>query len=459
MAKRVVVVGGGFVGLSCAMLLRRAGHAVTLLEAQAVASGVASASYGNAGTFAAYACVHANRPGLAWDLPRMLASSRSPLSIAPSPHLLRMLPWFAFFLQHCRADKVQASSAVLGALLARAEEAYADVWEAAGVHVDDAMGHFASSRRGETLPFAARHGYLLLQKTPAMMQASHSAASTRRECVPGLRMEALSTAEVLKLEPNLSPDAAGGGAWFFPDGWFLREPGALLRALADGFVALGGDMRCGCQATRLTPHAGGVCIRLDPTQHGEGGVASIEADHVVVACGAHSTRLAKTIGDWFPLDTERGYHVEWPAGSDAVFTRAVCDPSQGFICSPMSGGLRSAGKVELGGTAAAASPARCDALDAGTRAILSPAAADALGPRVAASDWLGFRPTMPDGLPVIGPSPRSPRVLYAFGHQHIGWTLGGITAQLISKLVAGQQPDLDLTPLRPNRFSIASLLR
>jgi D-amino-acid dehydrogenase len=66
---------------------------------------------------------------------------------------------------------------------------------------------------------------------------------------------------------------------------------------------------------------------------------------------------------------------------------------------------------------------------------------------------------MPDGLPVIGPSPRSPRVLYAFGHQHIGWTLGGITAQLISKLVAGQQPDLDLTPLRPNRFSIASLLR
>ena len=101
--KSVAVVGGGFVGLSTALLLRRAGHAVTLIEA--AKGGALSASHGNAGTFAPYACVHINRPGLVWDVPRMLASSTGPLSLVASPHLLRMLPWFGLFLRHCRPDK------------------------------------------------------------------------------------------------------------------------------------------------------------------------------------------------------------------------------------------------------------------------------------------------------------------------------------------------------------------
>jgi glycine/D-amino acid oxidase-like deaminating enzyme len=412
---RVAVVGGGFVGLSTALLLRRAGHSVTLIDG--AAGGVLSASHGNAGTFAAYACVHINRPGLVWDVPRMLASSKSPLSLVPSIHLLRMLPWFAHFLRNCRPDRVQATSMALGSILVRAEAAYDDVWAAAGVHVDDNMGRFARGPpAAASLPFSSRNGYLLLQKTQSMMRASQSAAVTRRQCVAGLRMEALTTSEVLQLEPNLSPEAAVGGSWFFPDGWGLREPGALLRALASGFEAAGGEMRCGTRATALLPKHDGVTIVLD-------GSSNVEVDQVVVACGAHSSTLAASIGDWIPLDTERGYHIEFKEGSQAVFTRAVCDPSQGYISSPMSGGLRSAGLVELGGTIAPPTPARYDQLELATRSMLNPEAASALGPSVKSADWLGFRPTMPDALPVIGRSTRAPNIIYAFRHQHVGWTL------------------------------------
>lgn len=405
-----------------------------------------------AGTFAAYACVHINRPGLFWDVPRLLTSRTSPLSVVPTPHLLRMLPWFAHFLRNCRPERVEASSVALGSILARAEAAYNGVWEAAGVHVDDTMGRFAGSSSAAALPYAARHGYLLLQKTPDMMNASQSAAATRRQCVPGLRMEALTTAEVLELEPNLSPQAVGGGSWFFPDGWFLREPGALLRALSSGFETAGGEIRYSARATALQPNHDSVTIELD------GGLDSLVVDQVVVACGAHSAVLARSVGDWVPLDTERGYHVEWKQGSEAVFTRAVCDPSQGYISSPMSGGLRSAGLVELGGTHAGPTPARCDQLEEATLNMMNPYAAAALGPRVKTADWLGFRPTMPDALPVIGRSPRVSRVIYAFGHQHVGWTLGGITGQLVTELIDGRKPSVDLQPFRPDRFSLGALL-
>jgi glycine/D-amino acid oxidase-like deaminating enzyme len=451
--QRIAVIGGGFIGLSTALLLRRAGHSVVLVDA--VAGGVRGASHGNAGTFAAYACVHINRPGLFWDVPRMLAARSSPLSLAPSPHLIRMLPWFAFFLRNCRADRVEATSVALGSILVRAEAAYERVWEAAGIHVDDKMGIYASGPPAAAeLPFSARHGYLLLQRSPAMMEASQAAAATRRRCVAGLQMEALTTDEVLGLEPNLSPEAALGGSWYFPDGWFLREPGALLRALYAGFEAAGGESRL-ATATGLRPKHDTVTVELSPGQDGD---AAVVVDQVVVACGAHSNDLARSVGDWVPLDTERGYHVEWEASSQSIFTRAVCDPSQGFISSPMSGGLRSAGLVELGGTAARATPARWDQLESATRSLLTPSAAAAMGSRVKKADWLGFRPTMPDALPVIGRSPRAPNVIYAFGHQHIGWTLGGITGQIVADLVDGCEPGVNVSPFRPDRFALASLL-
>ncbi len=179
------------------------------------------------------------------------------------------------------------------------------------------------------------------------------------------------------------------------------------------------------------------------------------ADVAVVSAGAHSAPLVRAAGDWVPLDTERGHSVEWAPGSEELLRRAVCSPARGFIASPMSGGLRAAGLVELGGTEAGITAARCDQLERDTRSLLGAAASDGrlLGPRDRERDWLGFRPTLPDALPVIGRSSKSPHVLYAFGHQHVGWTLGGITGLLVAELACGQEPSTDLWPFRPGRFS------
>jgi glycine/D-amino acid oxidase-like deaminating enzyme len=320
--------------------------------------------------------------------------------------------------------------------------------------VDGPMGAYASEddAAARARPFAERQGYLLLQRSEEVMRASEAGAALRRRGVgEGLRMEALSTDEVIDLEPHLAARVCAGGAWYFPDGYFLSEPAALLRALAAGFEAQGGEVRVGPSAVGISGGgSGGGVIGDDGASVLLADGSRLEANEVVIAAGAHSAALVQSVGEWCPLDTERGYHVAFASGSEAQLTRAVCDPTEGFIASPMAGGLRVAGKVELGGVDAPPTPARWDDVERATRAMIH-----GLGPRDKSSDWLGFRPTRPDALPVIGRSRKLPRsVFYAFGHQHVGWTLGGITGQLIAELASGAEPSIDLAPYRLGRFSL-----
>ena len=168
------------------------------------------------------------------------------------------------------------------------------------------------------------------------------------------------------------------------------------------------------------------------------------ADHAVLAAGAHSRKLAASAGDRVLLDTERGYHVLFPQAGNPL-TRPVCYPEHGFYMVPMADGLRAAGTVELGGLAAPLNPRRTAMIRDGVKMLL-PAAGQG------GDEWLGFRPSMPDSLPVIGSSRRLPRLTHAFGHGHLGLTLSALTGYLVSQLVAGQDPVIDLAPLRPDRF-------
>jgi glycine/D-amino acid oxidase-like deaminating enzyme len=444
-SRKSVVIGGGFVGLSSAIHLQRIGREVTLVD-RAAAGSAAAASYGNAGTMAAYACVPVNSPSLFRKLPGMLMDEGSPLSIKPTPYLASMIPWAALFAWNCRPAAVERTAAGLGALLSRAESGYEPVWEQAGVDVDMPMGAHASSPEQAKLPYATRksQGHLFLMKSEAAMKDSQASAALRARHITGLRAEVLTQQEVLALEPALSPDSCAGGAWFFPDGWFLNEPGALLRALADGFKRSGGEVRTGQAAVTIRGgggSGGGASVELE-----DGTI--LEADEVVIAAGAHSAGLVtRSLGEWCPLDSERGYHVAFEPGSERILSRGVTDASSGWIATPMAGGLRVAGKVELGGVQAPPTPARWDRIEAEAQSVI-----DGVGSRVSNSDWLGFRPTMPDSLPVIGRSSTLPCVYYAFGHQHVGWTLGGITGQLIAELVQGVQPSVDLEAYSLDRF-------
>jgi D-amino-acid dehydrogenase len=170
----------------------------------------------------------------------------------------------------------------------------------------------------------------------------------------------------------------------------------------------------------------------------------IDAKTVVIAAGARSKTLAAQAGDRVPLETERGYHVEFDMETPPV-SRPVCPTSKGFYLVPMAGRLRVAGTVELGGLSAPANPRRIALLERGAKAIF---------PEFGKPDrtWLGFRPSMPDSVPVIGPSRGGSDIILAFGHGHLGLTLAAVTARIVGDLVAKRKARHSAEACSPLRF-------
>ena len=155
--------------------------------------------------------------------------------------------------------------------------------------------------------------------------------------------------------------------------------------------------------------------------------------------------MTDQLGENIPLDTERGYHVHFK-GKDSLISRPVIFLDRGFGMTPMNQGLRAVGTVELGGLDNPPSKKRIDYLIKCAKELLPQ-----LGKHE--DEWLGFRPTLPDFLPILGPSLKNKNIIYAFGHQHLGWTLGAITGKIISGVVAGEKTNLDLSPYSSKRFN------
>jgi D-amino-acid dehydrogenase len=166
---------------------------------------------------------------------------------------------------------------------------------------------------------------------------------------------------------------------------------------------------------------------------------------VVVAAGAWSRRLTDPLGDHVPLETERGYNTTLPLGSFDL-RRQIIFGGHGFVVTPLTTGLRVGGAVELGGLDLPPNFARSEAMLRKAMRFLP-----GLSPE-GGQQWMGFRPSLPDSLPVIGPSRASARIIYAFGHGHLGLTQSAGTGRLVADLVSGPAPAIDLAPFRPGRF-------
>jgi D-amino-acid dehydrogenase len=274
-------------------------------------------------------------------------------------------------------------------------------------------------------------GCLYLYETTAAYRAAGKDMAYRR--THGITVDLIGPDELARMEPGLP--AVEGGAAFFPKAVFMSDPGQMVRLLALKVLQKAGFQQC--RADRLTRQLDGIIV--------EGPGLRLRARQVVIAAGAHSRALAAQAGDRVPLDTERGYHVEWDMATPRL-TRPTCPTSRGFYLCPMTGRLRVAGTVELGGLTLPPSPHRIAKLIEGTRAIFP----DLPEP---SRDWMGFRPSMPDSVPVIGPSRTGADVIHAYGHGHIGLTLAPITAQIVAALVAGKAPPVDLAPYLPHRFA------
>lgn len=409
----IAIIGAGVVGLAIAESLVAEGLEVILIDPNPPGSG---ASYGNAGTIADYAVLPVGTPDVLKNLPSLLFNRNSPLAIRPGA-LLSLAPWLTKFARQSLPANAARNGQAIANLLTNAR----DLW------------HDLATRIGG-LDLIEQQGCLYLYETEKAFRAAQTDMAHRRSF--GVEVDLIGTADLAHLEPGL-PDLPG--AAFFPGASFLSDPGAMLQRLAQSALQYAGLLTA--RVDTLTRQFDGII--LDGKSSGGEGFR-IHAKKVIIAAGAHSRPLAKMAGDDVPLDTERGYHLEWETETPRL-NRPACPTSRGFYLCPMTGRLRAAGTVELGGLTAPPSQHRLDRLLQGARAIFP----DLPEPT---STWMGFRPSMPDSLPVIGPSPQGREVIHAFGHGHIGLTLAPITARIVTDLVQGRTPPLDLTPYLPGRF-------
>lgn len=404
----VAVVGAGVVGVCSALWLQRSGHQVTLLDRDEPGTG---ASYGNACTIADYGCIPVNSPSLPKQLPSLLWSANSPLRLDPG-YVLRHPVWMLQFLRNCSRQRVDRIIEALGSILAGTGHGLDPLIK------DCSAGHLFK-----------RNGCAYIYSTQEAFKSGLPAHEKRAE--QGATFEILDANKIKQLEPGLTLDAKGGV--LFNDARHVISPKSLVDQFFNHFIRTGGTFR----------RSGVSDVQTGCRIVFEGG-ENLTADRVVIAAGAHSCRIRGAGLEDLPLDTERGYHVQY-TGQQALLQRPIAWAEAGFYATPTSHGLRLAGTVEIAGLDKPPTEARLEFLRRCARQMFS------LG-ETEEQTWLGFRPTFPDALPVIGHSTMSRDILLAFGHQHIGLTLAGITGRLISELVDGQSTSIDVSPFSSARF-------
>jgi len=409
----IAVLGAGMVGISCAQWLQKNGCNPVLIDREKPGNG---ASYGNACTFASYGCVPINNPSIPLQIPKLIFGKNSPLNVKWQ-YLPTMLPWLTRFLVNCQPSRVKQIAHDLAQLLNASEDAAKPLF-------DDANVHSLINRAGCLYLYETERNY---------NQASHD-LKLRRE--NGVNMEVLEQGAVLEIEPELAN--CFYNAIHFPDAFNFADPRAVIQKMSRHFENQGGTFKQ-TEITQITKSADNIL-----SLHHKNG-STIHCRQLVMALGAWSKKLFGNVVESLPLETERGYHVVFH-GQENLLSRPIGWGTGGFYLTPMDEGLRVAGTVELGGMSPIKRGKTLDFMTNEAKRIL-PALNDQRD-----DDWLGFRPSFPDALPVIGRSKKTPEIILAFGHQHLGITLGPITGKIVSEIAKNKPRSLDITPYRPNRF-------
>ena len=406
------VIGAGIQGICISLCLIKKGFKVTLIDHDD--PGKDSASYGNAGHFSPYASVPINRPDVLADIPSMLLSSTGPLALKWN-YALKMAPWFLKFVKNCSRKNMMHTAKYMHQILDLALPAYDELFEKI-----DISGLVES--RG-----------IIYFWTNKDLKSRELEINIRNEL--GIKQQLLTPHEIHDLEPHIKQIYHGGV--LYPNARHTRNPKKILLKLFNSFLKKGGRFeRQNVQTISFTPDNKPV-VKTD--------LDFYTFNKLVVACGAFSKKLTDQVDEKIPLDTERGYHVHFK-GHDHLLSRPVIFLNRGFGITPMEQGLRAVGTVEFGGLDNPPSKKRIMNLVNSTKYLFPE-----LGKHE--DEWLGFRPTLPDFLPVIGPSKNHKNLFYSFGHHHLGWTLGAISGKIIAGMIAKENTNLDLSPYNSQRFS------
>jgi D-amino-acid dehydrogenase len=408
-APRSLVIGAGIVGLCCARALLRESHVVAVVDRDPAGD---EASFGNAGGLGVTEILPAATPGAIRQIPRWLVDPLGPLSIRPT-YLPRLMPWLMRFLCSATGGEAARITAALAALLAPVYDDMLPLLTELGLSGD-----------------LHRVGALWVYDTKAGFERDAPSHNLRRRY--GIEVEAISVAEARRLEPALT--SAIAHAVVTPEWSHVADPKRIVDRLRESLQAQGVSML----RHEVTGVDGGAVV----TAIGE----RIAFDRLVVAAGAWSGRIGRTAGDRALIESERGYNATLP-NAGVRLSREVIFAERQFVATPLDMGLRIGGAAEFAGLEAPPNWRRSEALMTLARRYLSDL--DTRGARL----WMGNRPTTPDSLPVIGRSARQPGVFYAFGHGHLGLTLGPTTGRLVADLVAGRIASIDLAPFSITRFA------
>ncbi|MCU0905214.1 MAG: FAD-binding oxidoreductase [Tabrizicola sp.] len=408
---KVIVIGAGVIGLSAALMAQARGLSVTVVDREGPAAG---ASAGNAGAFAFTDILPLASPGILRKAPKWLLDPLGPLTIPPA-YALQITPWLYRFWRACSPRAVASSTDAQTTLmdLSRAE-----------------LEPFLAATG--TVPMLRKDGNLQVYETETEFRAS--LAGWKARTAHGIEFWHMGSEEMAALQPGLSPRFVRGT--FTPGWWSIADPKLYVQALGDHFRAQGGTIQR-VEVLGLRPQDGGVSIQTNG--------APLSADKVVLSAGAFSHRIAASLGERIPLETERGYNTTLPA--DALDLRCqITFGGHGFVISRLSTGIRVGGAVELGGLSLPPNFKRSEAMLRKAKAFLPGLKTEG------GTQWMGFRPSLPDSLPAIGRSRVSPHVVYAFGHGHLGLTQSAGTARLVADLLTDVSPAINLTPFSPHRF-------
>ncbi|SDA73239.1 FAD-binding oxidoreductase [Sinorhizobium sp. NFACC03] len=407
----VIVIGAGVVGLSAAIAAQARGLSVTVLDREGPAAG---ASAGNAGAFAFTDILPLASPGILKKAPKWLLDPLGPLSVPPA-YAVQIAPWMFRFWRACSPGRVAHSTTAQTAIMDLSKAELEPFLTATG-----------------TLPMLRKEGNLQVYESEAELKASLPGWKARSE--HGIEFRHMGAAEMAEIQPGLAPRFTHGT---FTPGWYsIADPKLYTLALADHFRAKGGIIER-AEVTALRPVEGGVEL----TSAGK----TRRADQIVLSAGAFSHQIARTLGERIPLETERGYNTTLPQDAFDLRTQ-VTFGGHGFVVTRLSTGIRVGGAVELGGLKLPPNFRRSDAMLKKAQTFLPGFKSEG------GVQWMGFRPSLPDSLPAIGRARATGRVIYAFGHGHLGLTQSAGTARLVAELLTGQRPAIDIQSFSPQRF-------
>jgi D-amino-acid dehydrogenase len=410
--RAITVIGAGMVGVSCALYLQREGFKVTLIDR--AGPGEAS-SGGNAGSLGIASIMPEGTPGLLKRVPRMLIDRSSALKIKWS-YLPFLAPWLIRLIRNSTRARVEEIAAARHQLLARTFSAYEPL-------LADARAHDLVRRVGK---FQAYEHEATFRTTQYQYELC------RRH---GIKMEVLDGNQARDREPALGPRIQR--AVYLPDVHYVANPERLVKAFAQAFIDGGG--------TLVRDEVRDFVIAEDGPTEIVAASARYPIAEMVIASGSWSGRLAARLGSKLPIEAERGYHAMITAPG-VEFKHPVTLMDRHIALTPMEDGLRICGIAEFAGLDAPPKMSHIDMVVRNAEEVIP-----GLKGRIV-SRWSGSRPSLPDSLPAIGRHQRFRNVYYACGHDHLGLTMGPITGRLIAQMAANRQPELDLSPYRPDRF-------